>query len=102
MAGMTSRRKRKRERRRVDAEATVNSQKSCGGWGEGLPTRLSDLVMLRRAIKEDWPVPQHVKQAVVGDLEEEVHSSETRRVLSSALCFLAMSDSNLRLLKNLG
>ena len=38
---MPSRRKRKRERSKT--EATAQSPGTCGGWGNGLPTTLSDL-----------------------------------------------------------
>ena len=92
---MPSRRKRKRERRK--AEATAHSPGTCGGWGDGLPTTLSDLVLLRRAINEDWPVPDNVRQAICDELaEEELESSEVRRLISVVRTFLAMDRANMR------
>jgi hypothetical protein len=70
---MPSRRKRKRYQRM--AEATANSLKSCGGWGQGVPTTLFDLVKLRRAIREGWPVPLAVRQAIVEELYGDLVSS---------------------------
>ena len=67
-----------------------------GGWGAGAPTSLSDLVLLRRAINEDWPIPDNVRRAIVGELEDEIESPDVRRLLSVARSFLAMDSSNIR------
>lgn len=91
---MPSRRKRKRQRR--NAEATANCPETRGGWGQGLPTTLSDLVLLRRAINEDWPVPANVQRAIVGELETEINSPDVRRSISVVRTFLAMQDANIR------
>lgn len=91
---MPSRCKRKRERRK--AEATAHSPGTCGGWGDGVPTALADLVMLRRAINEDWPVPVSVRQAIIDELGTEIESSESRRVLSVVRSFLTMESANIR------
>jgi len=68
-------------------------------WG-GLPTTLADLVMLRRAINEDWPVPDKMRQAIVSELGDEIDSLEVRRALSVARLFLAMSSANIRAERN--
>jgi hypothetical protein len=94
---MPSRRKRKRQRR--NAEATANGPGTRGGWGQGLPTTLSDLVWLRRAINEDWPVAADVRQAIVGELEAEINSPDVRRLISVARSFLAMEDANIRAIR---
>ena len=91
---MPSRRKRKRERR--NAEATANSPNTLGGWGDSLPTMLADLVMLRRAVNEDWPVPANVRQAVIDELKDELETSDPRRVLSAVRLVLAMESANVR------
>ena len=92
---MPSRRKRKRERSK--AEATAHSPGTCGGWGNGLPTTLSDLVMLRSAINEDWPVPDNVRQAICVELgQEDIESSELRRVISIVRTYLTMDRANMR------
>jgi len=91
---MPSRRKRKRVRRQ--AEATARSPGTCGGWGNGLPTTLADLVMLRRAINEDWPVPANVRHAIVDELGGDIETSEVRRALSVFRSFLVMESANIR------
>ncbi len=91
---MSSRRKRKRERRR--AEATAKGPESRGGWGKGVPRTLSDLVLLRRAINEDWLVPDNVRQSIVRELAAEIKSPDVRRCLSVARTFLAMDSANIR------
>jgi hypothetical protein len=86
----------KRKRARRKAEATAKGPGTCGGWGQGVPTSLSDLVLLRRAVNEGWPVPDDVRQAIVGELATDLASSEVRRVLSIARVFLAMDRADLR------
>ncbi len=90
----TSRKKRKRDRRR--AEATAKAPKTQGGQGGGIPTSRADLVLLRQAINEDWPVPDKVRQVIVRELGDEIESSEVRWVLSVARSFLAMESANIR------
>ena len=95
---MPSRRKRKRERRK--AEATARCPGTLGGWGQGLPTSLADLVLLRRAINENWPVPENVRRAIIGELESEIGHSDGRRSLSIARSFIDMEGANIRAEKN--
>ena len=92
---MPSRRKRKRLRQQ--AEATAKTPRTRGGWGQGVPATRSDLVLLRQAIHEDWPVPDDVWRAVVGDLLDDLESPDTRRIVSVARVFLAAEQGNLRL-----
>ena len=61
-----------------------------------MPTSLTDLALLRRAINEDWPVPDNVRRAIVGELVDETESSDGRRKLSVVLSFLAMHGANVR------
>jgi uncharacterized protein (UPF0147 family) len=74
----------------------VKGPETYGGWGEGLPTSLSDLVLLRRAINEDWPVPDNVRRAIIRELEGEFESPNARVQVSIVKSFLAMEDANLR------
>jgi hypothetical protein len=62
-----------------------------------LPTSLSDLVLLRRAINQDWPVSAPVRQAIVAELGEGLESNDARRTISIAKTFIAMDWANLRL-----
>ena len=95
---MPSRKKRKRDRRR--AEATAKAPKTPGGQGVGLPTLRADLVLLRQAINEDWPVPQNVREAIVAELSDEIDSPNVRRFMAVTKVFLAMTRANLRCSKH--
>jgi hypothetical protein len=64
-------------------------------------TNRADLALLRRAIKEDWPVPASVRQSIVEELAGEIETPDVRRLLSVAQTFVAMEESNLRLLRGL-
>lgn len=90
-----SRKKRKRDRRR--AEATAPPPAGKGGWGNGLPISLSDLLLVRRAIREGWPTPQPVRDAVVRDVTDvallEVPESP-RRFLAAVKVCTAMEGAN--------
>ena len=96
---MPSRKKRKRYRQKL-AAATAKVPSSCGGWGHGLPTTLDDLVLLRRAINEDWPVPPNVRQTIVDELAGEVDPPNVRRAFAVIRTFLTMDRANLRLLSD--
>jgi hypothetical protein len=97
---MSSRRKRKRDRQH--AEATAVAPRTCGGWGQGVPTSLKDLVWLRRAIKEGWPVRQEIRDAIVdelvGDLRLDLSDEEAgdfgRDAISRVRCIVAMEGVN--------
>jgi hypothetical protein len=52
--------------------------------------------MLRLAINQDWPIPDDVRSAIVGELAGEIQSADVRRRLSVFRCFLAMQWANLR------
>ena len=95
---MPSRKKRKRYRQRI-AEATAKTPRTCGGWGQGVPTTRSDLVLLSHAINEDWPVPENVRLAIVAELGGEIGTKDARRFLAVTRVFLAMQAANLREIK---
>ena len=89
---MSSRRKRKRERR--TAEATAKFLVPQGGWGEFTK---ADLLLIRQAIREDWPVPDDVRRAIIEELFQEVDTdcSDVRRFLAIVRVFLAMVKANI-------
>ena len=89
---MSSRRKRKRERHK--AEATANLLNPQRDWGESTK---ADLLLIRQAIREDWPVPDDVRRAIIEELFQEVDtdSSDVRRFLAVARVFLAMVKANI-------
>ena len=97
---MSSRRKRKRCR--LLAEATAHAPKTRGGWGQGVPTTLSDLIWLRRAIREAWLVPAHVREAIVNELcgdllaipESGPAADFGREALSRLRCIIEMEGVN--------
>lgn len=91
---MPSRKKRKRYRLRT--AATASGPGTCGGWGQGLPTSRSDLVLLRKAINQDWPVPDNVRLAIVGELNCEIGSPDGHWFLAVARSFVAMEAANIR------
>jgi hypothetical protein len=93
-ANMPSRKKRKRDRLR--AEATAKAPETLGGWGGELSTTLADLVWLRRAIRENWPVPQAVRQSIVDELFAEVKALNGRYLNSVVRTALAMEDANIQ------
>ena len=90
-----SRKKRKRDRRR--AEATASPPAGKGGWGNGLPISLPDLLLVRRAIREGWSTPQQVRDAVVRDVTDVAlfeAPESPRRFLSAVKVFTAMEGVN--------
>jgi hypothetical protein len=60
--------RRKRKRKRLNAEATAIEPQKMRGWGRGLPVSGADIKMVRQALREGWPVPQDARVAVVDDL----------------------------------
>lgn len=91
---MPSRRKRKRERRK--AEATAGCPKPLGGWGPGAPVSGPDLLLLRTAIRQGWPVSQAVREQILNRLLPELETASARRVNDLARTFLEMDAANRR------
>ena len=94
---MPSRKQRKRYRRQL-AEATANCSQMPGGRGAFAPTTRGDLLLLRQAICEGWPVPQIAREAIVGDLMALVNDPATRprMLIAMAWAFLEMDRANAR------
>lgn len=93
---MPSRRKRKRERRK--AEATAQRPKVRGDWGECAPLSRGELLLVRHAIRERWPVPPEVRQAIVDGVMRKFNEPMTTNREHSAIawCVLTMTGDNLR------
>jgi len=89
---VSSRRKRKRERHKT--EATANLLNPQGGWGE---CTKADLLLIRQAIREDWPVPDDVRRSIIEELFQEVSTdcSDVRRFVAIVRVFLAMVKGNI-------
>ncbi len=60
-----------------------------------MPTTKSDLVMLRRAIREGWLVPDSVRRAIIDELTAEISTSDVWRFLAVSKVFLAMRQANI-------
>jgi len=93
MAGQ-SRKKRKRYRRHLQAEAIASIPKSAGGWGWGAPVSRSDLLLVRQAIREGWPVSAEVRRLVVDDVYQASTTESLRLLLATARTAVAMEGEN--------
>jgi hypothetical protein len=95
---MQTRTKRYRARLKM-AKATANSPECWGLWGQGSPVTRSDLLLLRRAIREDWPVPEHVREAVIHDVVAIAtdDTSGPRMWVSAARVIIEMEAANMAL-----
>ena len=95
---MASRRKRKRKRRNAEATAASTHNRR-GGWGQGLPVAAADMLLVRQAIREGWPVAPEVRSAVVSDISliAREEGAERRRVVAAIRVLLAAAKSNRKL-----
>ena len=73
---MASRTKRKRYRQK-QAKATAAGLQYAGGWGKGAPIQRADLLLVRRAIKERWPVPATTRDEIVARMFELFDEADT-------------------------
>ena len=80
---MPSRKKRKRDRRR--AEATAEAPVLKGGWGKGSDLRPGDLLLIRRAVREGWPTPPAVCDAIIRDVVTAALEAEKPRLTLAAV-----------------
>ena len=58
---------------------------------------LGNAGLVRQAIREDWPVPDDVRRAIIEELFQEVDSdcSDVRRFLAITRVIMAMSKANI-------
>ena len=92
-----SRKKRKRYRRRLQAEAIALGPALAGGWGKGSPVSRSDLQLVRRAIREGWPVSAEVKRLIIDDVGRIFDTAESMRLKAQAAqLVVAMESENQR------
>ena len=111
---MGSRRKRKRYRRLTQAQGTQASRRGdrpetqgttpdtpipSGGWGEIVElwsdASRGDLVLLRHAVRENWPIPVERRPPIIEALGNLIGNADARRVIGIARVFLAMDRVNL-------
>jgi hypothetical protein len=87
---MPSRRKRKRGRR---PEARRGDRGiPLGGWGD---PSLGDLVLLRRAVREGWPVQPATAGHIVEALGSLIDSARPRLLISIGKTFVAIVAVNM-------
>ena len=75
-----SRRQRKRHRQALTAAATADALYFAGGRGRSLEISPSDLLLVRRAVREGWATPQDVCDAIVAQLIKDLPTATGRRV----------------------
>ena len=66
-----------------------------------MPTSRSDIALLRRAVRNGWSVPVNVRDAIVGEIREELQASsadfrELRRGLAFVRVLIDMERANQR------
>jgi hypothetical protein len=91
---MSSRKKRKRDRRR--AEATAQGPILRGGWGRGSEIRPRDLLLIRQAIREGWETPPDVGAAIIRDVVSSALDAKKPRLSLAAVrvCIDAVKDQH--------
>jgi hypothetical protein len=79
-------------------EASEQQPKFCGGWGQNSDLRPADLLLVRKAIREGWDVPQETRDAVVADVERMIRENRWngRRWCAVARCIIEMERDNQR------
>ena len=111
---MGSRRKRKRYRRFTRAQGIEASRRGdrpetrapapdcpslTGGWGAAAElwsdVSRGDLVLLRHAVQENWPIPVERRPPIIEALENMIGNTDARRTIGIVRVFLAMDRANL-------
>lgn len=59
-----------------------------------MPVSRADLLMVRQAIREGWPVPEAVRLAVIDDVCDVALAGDPRRAIAAVRVILAMEDDN--------
>jgi hypothetical protein len=93
--------RKKRKRYRGNPEASANEYIPRGGWGSDLPMTRGDWRLVRKAVNQDWDVPQPVRDRICEQLGTAIESRNARLILAAAWAALAMEGANLRELQNL-
>jgi hypothetical protein len=109
-----SRRKRKRERLRESSAgeaAAPNEPRAaptpppsgnrCGGWGRSAEFARGDLVTIRKAIREGWPVSRKVRRQIVHLLVQQGLDGSPRMSVAAVRTLLAADRANLNALKRI-
>ncbi len=98
---MTNRTMRKRYRRResrLKATAGPDRLIERWGWGTPAPSVAGDLVLLRKAVNEEWDIPDAQKAHIIGAMEHLFDHPDTpvRVTLAAVRTVLAMSRADLK------
>jgi hypothetical protein len=97
-----SRKKRKRDRRRAEMQPAGGDRGSLprGVGGSGAPpwaeASRSELVLLRKAINHDWPVPMDRRGPIIADLMTLLRTGSVRMQLRVAWTLIFAARANLR------
>jgi hypothetical protein len=90
---MSARRKRQRERRRQPDTSPASGQDRPGLWSDA---SLADLRLLRRAIREGWPVPEERRPGIIAEVSPLIGAEQARVAIAAAWVFLEADHANLR------
>src|SRR5262245_16093855 len=90
---MPSRRRRKRYRGATEAaRGDRQPRRPHGVWGDAT---LGDVVLLRTAIREYWPVHPDVASRIIEDVYSLLDSDNVRFLISVTKTFLAITRANM-------
>jgi hypothetical protein len=67
------------------SEATAAAPVLRGGWGRGSEVQPSDLLLIRKAVREDWDTPPEVCAAIIKDVVTSVLKSQKPRLTLAAV-----------------
>ncbi len=80
------------------AKAAANNPGSAGGWGQGSPISRGDLLLVRKAIREGWDVPEATRDQICLRLHEllarDYGDVEPRTWIAVCRVILAMVGNN--------
>ena len=63
-----------------------------GGWGIGCTLKRSDLLMIQRALRQGWPIPDDTLRAIREQLRSEIKTCKTHTFLRLAETILMMTE----------
>jgi hypothetical protein len=89
---MPSRRKRKRDRRRAEATDTSPEKDLQGDWGADAGLTRSDIALIKRACREDWPTSPENQEAILDELQktlEQLSGADRLAIAISRFCVYA-------------
>jgi hypothetical protein len=92
---MSSRRRRQRQRRQQPPPGSpaADGQEHTGLWSDA---SLSELRLLRRAIRADWPIPDERRDGLIEEVSSLIDSDRARVAISVAWVYIEADRANLR------